>query len=52
MVYAPAVDALTSIAPVAALIDNPAGELENVPPASPEMVGVGSVPEIQYELPE
>jgi hypothetical protein len=40
-VYVPGVDALTSIAPVPALIDNPA-VLEKVPPANPVIVGVGS----------
>jgi hypothetical protein len=41
-VYVPGVDALTSITPVEALIDNPA-VLENVPPAKPVIVGVGSI---------
>mgnify|MGYP007028888705 CR=1 FL=1 len=40
-VYVPGVDVLTSIAPVAALKLNPAVE-ENVPPANPVIVGVGS----------
>ena len=43
MVYVPAVEADTSIVPVVAFIDNPAGELVNVP-AGPGTVGVGSVP--------
>ena len=33
--------------PVEALIDKPA-PLENVPPANPEIVGVGSVASAQY----
>ena len=45
-VYDPGVDALTSIAPVDALIDKPA-PAENVPPANPVIVGVGSEPEMQ-----
>ena len=39
--YVPGVEALTSIVPVDALIDNPAGELEYVPPGVTG-VGVGS----------
>ena len=46
-VYVPGVDVLTSIAPVPALILNPAVEL-NVPPAKPVIVGVGSVASTQY----
>jgi hypothetical protein len=41
-VYVPSVDAETSRVPVAALIDNPA-PLEKVPPATPVIVGVGSI---------
>ena len=41
-VYVPGVEADKSIAPVEALIDNPA-VLENAPPATPVIVGVGSV---------
>ena len=43
----PAVDVATVIVPVDALIDNPAGELVNVPPGKPEIVGVGFVPFLQ-----
>ena len=46
-VYVPGVDAETSITPVEALIARPAVEL-NVPPAKPEMVGVGSEAFTQY----
>jgi hypothetical protein len=46
-VYVVAVDTETSMVPVDALIDKPAGELVNVPPGKPEMVGVGSVPFLQ-----
>ena len=46
-VYVPAVDADKSISPVDVLMLNPAVEL-NVPPVTPEIVGVGSLPEIQY----
>ena len=41
-VYVPGVEADKSITPVEALIDNPA-VLEKVPPATPVIVGVGSV---------
>ena len=40
-------DADKSISPVDVLMLNPAVEL-NVPPVTPEIVGVGSLPEIQY----
>ena len=39
-VYVPGVDALTSIAPRKEFKDNPAGELENVPPGRPVIDGV------------
>ena len=45
--YVPGVEAETSIAPVEALIERPALEL-NVPPASPIIVGVGSEAFTQY----
>ena len=41
-VYAPGIDVLTSTNPVEALIESPA-VLEKVPPATPVIVGVGSV---------
>ena len=47
-VYVPAVLAEASIAPVAALILNPA-VLLNVPPDTPVIVGVGSEASAQYE---
>ena len=47
-VYVFGVLADTSICPVEALIDNPAGELVNVPPANPVIVGVGSTAFTQY----
>jgi hypothetical protein len=47
-VYVPGVDALTSIAPEPAFNDNPA-VLENVPPLTPVIVGIGSAPLAQYD---
>ena len=43
-VYVLGVEAETSITPVLALIDKPAGEEKKVPPVTPVIVGVGSGP--------
>ena len=42
MVYDPGIDNPMFTKPVTGLIVNPAGELENVPPAKPVTVGSGS----------
>ena len=46
-VYVPAVLAETSIIPETTLIDNPAGEEENVPPGVPLTTGDGSLADWQ-----
>ena len=40
-VYVPGLEALKSIVPVAALMFNPIGVAEKIPPEIPEIVGVG-----------